>query len=164
LSLAGFATVSSDGEQATQAVCAAIDGCERPSSICPLIGTGNPTCVEGRCRAAFPTAPTCDDFIIPAAQRRTELRAAANKACAQDDDCGLAYIGVTCLSDCGRTVDAVARAAVDVLETSILDEVASAYCAPALNYRCEAPSDDCTPPVGTPRAVCDTGACGVVYE
>lgn len=162
---AGLELATSQGQQRTSTVCSALEACERPPHpICPLVAPAGPTCVNGRCEAAFPARQTCDDFIIPAAQRRTELRAAASKICTQDADCALAYIGVTCLNDCGRTMDAVARAAVDVLETRILDEVASAYCAPALNYGCEAPSDDCTPPVGTPRAVCDTGACGVLYE
>jgi hypothetical protein len=164
VSRSGAARVGSVGEQLTAGVCAALEACDRPPpSSCPLIDLGFPQCVAGRCEGVDQTRLTCDDFGVPAAERRTQLRDAANKQCAVDTDCALANIGASCLSDCDYIFDSVAVSEVAALEASIRDEVDTAYCTPAAAYGCEPPSVDCSPPTGTATAVCNAGTCEVQY-
>lgn len=162
---AGVAAANARGELETADVCAQLEACERQAAppCDEPIGIRTSACQAGRCVRIDPVRLTCDDFGIPAAERRMQLRAEASKACARDADCALANIGASCLSDCGRSADAVAVSAVAALEAGIRDEVDSTYCAPALSYGCDAPSDDCNPTVGTATAICDAGACAVVY-
>lgn len=162
---AGVAAANAQGEIETAEVCSALEACQRqaPAACDDPIGIRTFACEAGRCVRVDPTRLTCDDFGIPAAARRTQLRDQADKACARDADCALANISASCLNQCGRDADAVAVSAAAALEASIRDEVDIPYCAPALAYGCEAPSDDCVPPVGTATAICDAGACAVRY-
>jgi hypothetical protein len=166
LSRAGLADASQQAEQRTMPICLALQSCVRPAAPqCEGAGENMRTtaCEAGRCVRVDPIRLTCDDYVIPASERRTQLRDAANKQCALDTDCGLANIGVSCLSDCDYTVDSVAVSEVAALEASIRDEVDSAYCIPAAAYGCEPPTVDCLPPPGTATAVCNTGTCEVEY-
>jgi hypothetical protein len=166
LSRAGLADASDQAEQRTTSICLALQRCDRGAAPrCEGAGESMRTtaCEAGRCVPTEPVRLTCDDFGIPAAERRTQLRDAANKQCALDTDCALANIGASCFSDCDYIFDSVAVSEVAALEASIRDEVDTAYCAPAAAYGCEPPSVDCSPPTGTATAVCNAGTCEVQY-
>jgi hypothetical protein len=164
LSRAGLPDASEQAEQRTTPVCLALEPCARPVAQCENLGETIRTtaCEAGRCVRIDPVRFTCEDYGIPANERRAQLRAAANKQCVEDTDCGLANIGVPCLADCEYTLDGVAVSEVAALEASIR-EVDTLYCAPALAYGCEPPSFDCVPPTGTATAVCNAGTCEVQY-
>jgi hypothetical protein len=164
VSRTGAALVGSLGGQLTASVCAALEACDRPApSSCPLIELGVTQCVAGRCEGVDSSTLSCDDYRIRAAQRRTQLRDAADKQCALDTDCGLANIGASCLFDCEYIFDSVAVSEVATLEASTRDEVEDLYCARLSANGCEPPTIDCVPPTGTATAVCNAGTCEVQY-
>jgi hypothetical protein len=166
VSRAGLADASEQAEQRTMPVCLALQSCVRPAAPrCEGPGENMRTtaCEAGRCVSVDPVRVTCGYWGIPASERRTQLRAAANKQCALDTDCGVANIGVSCLFDCEYVFDGVAVSEVAALEASIRDEVEAAYCVPGAAYDCEPPNIDCTPPTGTATAVCNAGTCEVQY-
>lgn len=162
LSRAGLTFASSQGQQQTAPLCAALEGCIRPDfEQCSSVSPGLPTCVAGRCEAVARVPPTCDELLESAETRRSQLRAEADKACVRDADCGLARVGVRCLADCGRSVEGVAVSAVAALEARVRDDVDSTYCAVAVGYGCNEP--DCAIPPEPGEAFCDGGTCAVRY-
>lgn len=118
-------------------------------------------CDAGTCAVSYNgEGSPCTELQREAEERRSELRSLANKACEVDADCALAEVSVACLLECGGSVESVAVAAAQGLETTVRAEVDSAYCAPFLDRGCSLPDLSCPEP-SVREAFCDGGTCGV---
>jgi hypothetical protein len=165
LSRAGLAQASTQGPQRTAAVCAALDACDRPApSSCPVESSALPACVEGRCQGVDPASMSCEESLDSIYERYAQLRASADKACAEDADCALANVATECVESCGFDVESVARDAVGALETAIRDEGFAAYCAAYLSRNCPLPQVNCPSAPNGPEAFCDAGTCAIRYQ
>jgi hypothetical protein len=163
LSRNGAAFASAEGERRTAAICAALDGCDRPPPPPCDQDDSAPQCVAGRCEAVDLSSLSCDDLLQSVEARRSELRDRANKGCVLDADCALAEVSVSCLIQCDTTVEGVARTAVAGLEAAVRDEVDSAYCGWFVARGCRPPEPGCPQPSGIAEAFCDAGTCSARF-